>query len=121
MPSSIVVDDEPAVRKYVSAILQSENFQTLEAEDGAQALQMIRELDGDVDLIVSDIQMPNGDGLRLAQAVKKSYPAVPVILISGQAKPDASFEFVQKPFLPATLVMAVQKLLATNFMAAVTD
>jgi two-component system cell cycle sensor histidine kinase/response regulator CckA len=112
MPSSLVVDDEPAVRRYVSAILQSENFLTLEAEDGAQALQMVRELDGDVDLIVSDIQMPNVDGLSLAQAVKRSFPGIPVILVSGNAKPDASFEFVKKPFLPATLIGVVRKLFA---------
>ena len=62
-----------------------------------------------MDLIVSDIQMPNGDGLRLAQAVKDSYPAVPVILISGQVKPDASFEFVQNHSFLATLVKAVRR------------
>jgi two-component system cell cycle sensor histidine kinase/response regulator CckA len=112
MPSSLVVDDEPAVRRYVIAILQSENFLTLEAEDGAQALQMVRELDGDVDLIVSDIQMPNVDGLNLANAVKKSFPAVPVILVSGNGRPDAGFEFVKKPFLPATLIGVVRKLFA---------
>jgi two-component system cell cycle sensor histidine kinase/response regulator CckA len=121
MPVSLVVDDEPAVRRFVSALLRQEHFQILEAEDGSQALQIVQELDGEVDLIVSDIQMPNGDGLSLAQAVKDSYPDVPVILISGQVNPDASFEFVQKPFLPATLVKAVRKLCATRFMTALAD
>jgi two-component system cell cycle sensor histidine kinase/response regulator CckA len=112
MPVSLVVDDEPAVRKYVSTILRREKFETLEAGDGTHALRLVQELDGDVDLIVSDIQMPNGDGLSLAQAVKSSFPAVPVILVSGNAGPDSGFEFVQKPFLPSTLIKAVRRLLA---------
>src|ERR1017187_2072254 len=65
MPLSLVVDDEPAVRGLTSAILREEGFQTLEASDGTQALQIVLALEGEVDLIVSDIQMPNGDGLSL--------------------------------------------------------
>ena len=53
--------------------------------------------------------MPNGDGLSLAQAVKKSFPAVRVILVSGNLKSDEGFEFVKKPFLPATLMSVVRK------------
>jgi two-component system cell cycle sensor histidine kinase/response regulator CckA len=121
MPVSLVVDDEPSVRKYVSTILQREDFQTLEAEDGAHALQIVHELGGGVDLIVSDVQMPNGDGLSLASAVEKLYPAVPVILVSGNAKPSARFEFVQKPFPPATLLKAVRKVFAHRFASVVRD
>jgi len=112
MALSLVVDDEPSVRRYVSTILQREDFQTLEAEDGAHALQIVEDLDGGLDLIVSDIQMPNGDGLSLAHAVKDSFPAVPVILISGYATQDDGFEFLQKPFVPSVLVKAVRKLFA---------
>jgi CheY-like chemotaxis protein len=107
---SLVVDDEPSVRGYISTILRREDFRTLESEDGVHALQIVQELGGSLDFIVSDIQMPNGDGLSFAHAVKNLFPAVPVILVSGDAKPDAGFEFVQKPFLPATLMKAVRKL-----------
>jgi two-component system, cell cycle sensor histidine kinase and response regulator CckA len=110
MPVSLVVDDEPSVRRYVSTILQREDFQTLEAEGGTHALQIVEELGGGVDLIVSDIQMPNGDGLSLAHAVKHSFPDVPLILVSGNSTLDGNFEFLQKPFVPATL--AVRKLFA---------
>ena len=120
MSVSLVVDDEPSVRKYVRNILEREHFRTLEAEDGSRALQIVQELGGGVDLIVTDIQMPNGDGLRLAHSVKESFPAVPVILVSGETRPDpdAGFEFVQKPFLPMTLVTAVRKLFAPKADAA---
>ena len=68
-----MVDDEPSIRRYITSILHLEHFQTLEAEDGSRALQIVQELGGGVDLIVSDIQMPNGDGLSLAHAVKESF------------------------------------------------
>jgi CheY-like chemotaxis protein len=112
MPVCLVVDDEPFVRRYISTILQREHFRTLEAEDGAHALQIVRELGGGVDLIVSDIQMPNGDGLSFAQAIKESFPTVLIILVSGNALPEAGSdsEFVKKPFLPAALMSVVWKL-----------
>ena len=121
MPVSLVVDDDPSVRRYVRTVLQQGDFRTLEAEDGVQALQIVQELDGGVDLIVSDIQMPNGDGLSLAHAIRSSFPAVPVILVSGYAKPDAGFAFVQKPFLPATLMSVVWKLFASKAGAKLPD
>jgi DNA-binding NtrC family response regulator len=111
MPVCLVVDDQPSVRTYVSTILQQEEFQTLEAEDGAHAFQIAQELDGGLDLVISDVQVPDGDGLSFAKALNRSFPAVPVILISGGQKPDGGFEFIEKPFLPATLMSAVWKLL----------
>ena len=112
---SLVVDDEASIRKYVSTILQREHFRTLEAEDGAQALQILEELDGSVDLIVSDIQMPNVDGLTLAYAARRLFPVVPVILASGNARPDAPFEFVEKPFSPKVILHAVRRVFGTEY------
>lgn len=112
MPVCLVVDDEPFVRRYISTILQREHFRTLEAEDAAHALQMIRELGGGVDLIVSDIQMPDGDGVSFARVIKQAFPTVPIILVSGNTLPEAGsdFEFVKKPFVPATLMSVVWRL-----------
>lgn len=68
-----------------------------------------------VDLLVSDIQMPEMDGFTMACAVRAGFPLIPVILVSGQAAIDpatilnAGFEFVQKPFQPATFLSAVEK------------
>ena len=77
-----------------------------------QALQIVEDLRGGLDLIVSDIQMPNGDGLSLANAVKNSFPAVSVVLISGNASPDASFDVIAKPFSPGVLLQAVRGVIA---------
>jgi len=108
-----VVDDEPSVRRYISAILQQDDFETLEAEGGIQGLQLVRDLGDSVDLVVSDIQMPGGDGLSLAQAVKAAFPTIPIILVSGREQPDGEYDgFVQKPFDSKSLLEAVRNAVA---------
>ena len=118
---SLVVDDEPSVRKYITAILQREHFQTVEAGDGAHGLRIVQELGGDVVLIVSDIQMPNGDGVTFAQAVKAAFPAVAIILVSGEAAPNLEFGFIRKPFQPSALLKAVRELVADNLRTVPSD
>ena len=118
---SLVVDDEPSVRKYITAILRTEHFQTVEAEDSAHGLRIVQELGDEVALIVSDIQMPNGDGVAFAQAVKASFPLVPIILVSGQAEPNLEFGFIQKPFLPGALLNAVRQLVSNNLVTVPAD
>ena len=110
---SLVVDDEPAVRRYITSILQGEHFETVEVANGRHGLEIVRMFGGDVDLIVADIQMPGGDGLTFARAVKESFPSIPVILISAGAAPDTEFDgFIQKPFRPRALVSAVRNAVA---------
>ena len=110
---SLVVDDEPAIRHYIAAILRRADFQIIEAEDGIRALGVVQEIDGRIDLIVSDIRMPNGDGLSFACKVKKQFPNLPIILISGTDEGSSEFEgFISKPFGPAELLRAVEEVVA---------
>jgi DNA-binding NtrC family response regulator len=113
----LIVDDEPSIRTYLRAILQRERIQSLEADNAAQALSIIHKLGGRLDLIVSDIKMPGEmDGIDLAFSVRNSFPALPVLLISGYGDVEsvkhaaANFEFIQKPFVPETILMAVKKM-----------
>jgi CheY-like chemotaxis protein len=112
---SLVADDDPFVRNVIKALLHANDFHTIEAENGVQALALVHTFHGAVDLLVSDIQMPEMDGFTMACAVRAGFPLIPVILVSGQAAIDpatilnAGFEFVQKPFQPATLLSAVEK------------
>jgi CheY-like chemotaxis protein len=108
---SLVVDDDDAIRSFIQSILHSENFETLEAEDGEQALEIVRMLDGGVDLIITDIQMPGGDGISFAKAVRASYPFVPVILVSAYSEPVADFEFVEKPFSWAMMLRVIRRVM----------
>lgn len=116
----LIVDDESSVRAYVKAILEREHFQTFEAQDVIQALRLVEKLGDLLDLVVSDIKMPGGDGVTFVCSVRESFPILPIILISGYAEPErqehpsTSFEFLQKPFVPHALLRAVEN--ATKMM-----
>jgi two-component system, cell cycle response regulator CpdR len=108
---TLVVDDDPAIRSYVQSILRAEGFETLEAEDGAQALEVVRMLDGSIELIVTDIQMPGSDGITLANAVRAAFPSVAILLMSGYPRADADFPFLEKPFSWAVMRNVVRQVL----------
>jgi two-component SAPR family response regulator len=83
---------------------------TLESDGGNPAWEIVKMLVGGVDLIVTEIQMPNGDGLRFADVVRTTFPLVPVILVSARPRPDTVFEFVEKPFASSTLMRVIRRL-----------
>jgi CheY-like chemotaxis protein len=118
--TSLVVDDEPSVRGFIVAVLQRDGFQTIEAENGVQALELLRKFGTGVNLLVSDIKMPLMDGITLACSVRAEFPAIPLILVSGYAEieeaklPNSGFEFVQLPFHPTTLLTAVKKVMGAK-------
>src|SRR5690349_17540626 len=101
--TALVVDDEPSIRAFIRMVLEREGYQTMEADGGRSAWAAVEALGGRLDLLVTDIQMPDGDGLTLARAVSRAYPSVPILLVSGLMKPDDDFEFMEKPFSSATL------------------
>ena len=112
----LVVDDEESVRSYVRRVLQGAGYQVLEAADGVDALALLEKLSGSVDLLVTDVKMPRLSGIELVKAVKRQFPAIPVIYISsirrdGLHDPRRSVIFVEKPFTPEVLLEAVQELL----------
>ena len=113
---ALVVDDDASVRRYVSAILHSTGFQTLDATSGTEGLEVVQNVNGRLDLIISDIQMPNGDGISLACSIAAAYPTIPLLLISGyvQRELEGVVEFLQKPFLPKQLIGVVNKLIKTT-------
>ena len=109
MPASklaLIVDDETTIRLYVKAVLQQHVFETIEAADGIEALNLLRN-DVGVDVLLSDVQMPNMDGIALARAVRAEFPAIPLILMSAYCSPELDVHFLPKPFTPATLLAAI--------------
>jgi CheY-like chemotaxis protein len=110
-PLCLIVDDEPALRTYLRALLQRNGIQTLEAENAVEALRILHKLGGEIDLLITDIQMPGDiDGLDLAYSVKDRFSFVPVILISGDAeKAPTGFRFVRKPFSAGAILDAIGK------------
>ncbi len=79
----LVVEDNPAARQALVDALDSLNYRTLEASDGEAALRIIEQAARDIAVILSDIAMPQMDGLTLVQALQWEAPGLPVILISG--------------------------------------
>jgi YesN/AraC family two-component response regulator len=112
----LIVDDEPAIRGLLRAILTQQFRECLEAENAIKALQIVNKLGGRVDLVISDIEMPGEvNGIDLAHFVHNTFPAIPVILISGYldwSRKAPEFEFVPKPFVQETILNAVEKVVA---------
>lgn len=97
----------------MKAVLESDGFQTIEAENGVQALELVRKLGTGVALMVADIKMPLMDGLELAGLVHSEFPPIPIILTSGYSADvqNPAFEFFPKPFRVETLLSAVKKVM----------
>ncbi|MDC1294972.1 PAS domain S-box protein [Myxococcota bacterium] len=116
----LVVDDEDSVRALVSRILKSEGYNVLEASNGPQAVSIAEQTyKGPIQLLISDILMPNTDGRDLAHRLRRSRPEMGVLLMSGFADnvstegriPDESSRFLAKPFVPAELKNMVRSIL----------
>jgi CheY-like chemotaxis protein len=78
----LVVDDEPIILQTLSAVLETEGFAVRTAEDGFAALVTLRETLPDV--IISDLRMPNMSGFEFLSIVRRRFPHIPVIAISGE-------------------------------------
>src|SRR3954464_3949202 len=78
----IVVDDEPGVRRSLARMLQAQGFQCFEAASGLEALELLKRI-GETPLIVSDMRMPELDGIGFLEAVRRRYPDTSVIMLTG--------------------------------------
>lgn len=114
----LVVDDEPAVRRYVSRVLGSEGYAVQEAADGAEALELVRAEPDGWDLVVSDIVMPGCNGVELHETIAGFAATLPVILMSGYAAAELSARGIAtpcgvliKPFEPDALLDEVRRCL----------
>jgi DNA-binding NtrC family response regulator len=114
----LVVDDSETVRKVVVALLERANFKVLAADSGASALKLARETNRTIDMLLSDVDMPNMSGPDLGQILKKARPEMHVMLMSGGTDGNLlvlnyGWAFIQKPFVAAKLVQMVTEVLRT--------
>ncbi|MCE5243909.1 MAG: sigma-54-dependent Fis family transcriptional regulator, partial [Desulfobacteraceae bacterium] len=102
-PKILVVDDEASILQSLQGVLQDEGFRVGTADCGEDALEEVRR---DLpDLVILDIWMPGVDGLTVLGELKKTYPSLPVIIISGHGNIETAvkatrigaFDFVEKP------------------------
>ena len=115
----LVVEDEPALRRLISVSLEKRGYTVLVAEDGTEAIRILENNPGEIDLVVSDIMMPRLNGLELQKKAILLRPEMRFLFISGYAEDtigrtahlpqDAGY--LEKPFLPIELARKVRALL----------
>jgi two-component system, cell cycle sensor histidine kinase and response regulator CckA len=112
----LLVEDEDAVRSFAARALGQRGYQVLEASTGAEALDVFENHQGEVDLVVSDVVMPEMDGPTLMEKLRRDRPDLKIIFISGYAEDsfrkhlaeNEDFMFLQKPFDLKELAAAVK-------------
>jgi two-component system, cell cycle sensor histidine kinase and response regulator CckA len=110
----LVADDESALRHAIVEILRTSGYKVLEAETSTEALELARQHQGQLDILLTDIVMPGLRGPELARRVAKAHPEVQIVYMSGYAEglPEAQLPanatFLQKPFRFATLLQQLK-------------
>jgi DNA-binding response OmpR family regulator len=121
MTTILIIDDDDAMRQMMREILAAAQYQIVEAPDGVIALQKFRE--HRPQLVITDILMPNKDGIETVREIRKIDPTAVILAVSGGgrakyvnflevAREFGAAEVMQKPFRREALLATVQKLLA---------
>src|SRR5271166_4037183 len=116
----LIVDDEPNLRKILSAQLSRDGYDVLTAEDGEQGLAQLRE--HHIDLIITDLKMPKVDGMTLLKTALEEDAEMPVVIVTAhgtidtavEALKSGAFDFVTKPFDKDEVRQIVAKALKTR-------
>lgn len=107
----LVVDDQDVVRDVIRLSLESAGYRVLEAASPTDAIALAREADR-IDLLVTDVVMPEMDAFELANRITCEVPDVRVLYTSGYTDAGAEGPFIQKPFTPAQLIDKVGSVLS---------
>lgn len=94
MTTVLVVDDSPVDRLRIGRLLQKAGFEVIFAENGKLALDLLAK--GSVDIVVTDLHMPELDGLELMEAIRLRYPAVPVLLMTAHGSEEIAVKALQR-------------------------
>jgi two-component system response regulator PilR (NtrC family) len=113
----LIVDDELSVREFFEILLAKEGYEVVTATDGDEALRIIR--DQALNLVITDLQMKQGDGMTLLRESKKCQPDIPVIMITAFATTDTAveamkagaYDYLSKPFKIEEIKVVIKKAL----------
>ena len=114
----LLVEDEPLVRFMSARVLNDQGYTVLEASNGEEALRIARSHPYTPHLLLTDLVMPQMDGMDLAEQLRKLFPNLKVLFTSGYSSntvlwkaQEVSVDFLPKPFLPSTLTHKVREVL----------
>lgn len=123
----LAVDDSPSMRQMVGQTLRAAGYEVIEAVDGVEALELARSRV--VDLVITDVNMPNMDGITLVAKLRAlpSYRLVPLLLLTTESSPERKAQGKQagatgwmvKPFNPDQLLATLARVLGPRLAARV--
>jgi DNA-binding NtrC family response regulator len=118
METILLVEDDQMVRTLARLILELSGYNVLEAASGIEAMEVCKDLQGPVHLLLTDVVMPKMSGPELSKEVMKKWPDVRVLYMSGHADDvvarydvGTDVNLLQKPFSPDTLALKVRETL----------
>ncbi len=111
----LIIDDEDIVRVSCQRILVPEGYEVKTTKSAADAFRLLAQ--EPVDVVITDIKMPDIDGLEVLRTVKERWPGIEVIMITGyhtvtttaDALKLGAFDYIEKPFTPSAIVEAIDK------------
>ena len=119
MPKILSADDSTSIRQMVEFTLKGAGYDIEQAEDGKQAFEMAKS--GEYDLILSDVNMPNMDGISLVTELRKieKYKYTPILLLTTESAKELKLKgkeagatgWIVKPFNPSQLIETVKRVL----------
>lgn len=122
MPRILIVDDDDSVRGLIATTLRATGFDVQTASDGREAVEAFAK--APADLVITDLVMPEKDGIEIVLELRKAHPDLPIIAMSGQsshsplylgmAKRLGARRTLEKPFTIKTLVAAVKEVLGES-------
>lgn len=118
----LIVDDEEDVREVLKLHLEGENYSTLEAEDGDEAIKVLRREMTNVAVILCDIRMPKVDGIECIDYLRREAPSIPIVVVTAYPDTDLAVDLMKKgvkdylvkPVDKEKLVSTVKKLVAAG-------
>ncbi len=117
METILIVDDEKNYPLILSAVLQDVGYETLTANSGTEALEILNHANADVDLVLTDMKMPVMDGIELLEKIKAINPHLPVMMMTAygtvekavEAMQKGAYNYILKPFDNEGLIIFVKK------------
>ncbi|TKB09014.1 sigma-54 dependent transcriptional regulator [Desulforhopalus sp. IMCC35007] len=116
----LIVDDEQGMRDFLKILLEKEGHKVITANKGTKALEILETKD--IELVISDIRMPEMSGIELLEIIKEKSPEMPIIMITAFASPDdaviamknGAFDYISKPFNVEEIISVIRSATARN-------